>query len=66
MLQKAAVLPMGALQTSYFAVVGPNAAWAGEKPRKLADFGTNAASTVMLVEVANSDIAWAEPEDFSL
>ncbi len=60
------VLPMGALQTTYLAVVGPNAAWAGEKPRKLADFGTDAASTVMLVEVANSDIAWAEPEDFSL
>jgi prepilin-type processing-associated H-X9-DG protein len=66
MLQKAAVLPMGALQTSYFAVVGPNAAWAGEKSRKLADFGTDVASTVMLVEVANSGIAWAEPEDFSL
>ena len=25
-------------QTSYVAVVGPNAAWAGEKPRKLARF----------------------------
>ena len=65
-LSKGAILPMGALQTSYFAVVGPNAAWAGEKPRKLADFGTDAASTVMLVEVGNSGITWAEPEDISL
>ena len=32
----------GAAQTSYVAVVGPNAAWAGEKPRKLADFGKDA------------------------
>ena len=32
-------LASAAPQTSYVAVVGPNAAWAGEKPRKLADFG---------------------------
>ena len=53
-------------QTSYVAVVGPNAAWAGEKPRKLADFGNDASHTIMLVEVANSGIAWAEPRDLSL
>ena len=65
-LSKGAALPMGALQTSYFAVVGSNAAWAGGKPRKLADFGTDASRTIMLVEVANSGIVWAEPEDLSL
>ena len=54
------------IQTSYLAVVGPNAAWAGEKPRKLADFGKDAADTIMLIEVTNSGISWAEPRDLSL
>jgi hypothetical protein len=56
----------GANQTSYVAVTGPNTAWAGEKTRKLADFGKDASSTIMLIEVANSGIAYAEPRDFSL
>ena len=56
----------GTTQTSYVAVVGPNAAWAGEKSRKLADFGEEPSNTIMLVEVANSGIAWAEPRDLSL
>jgi hypothetical protein len=56
----------GATQTNYFAVVGPNAAWAGAKSRKLADFGKDASRTIMVVEVANSGIQWAEPEDLSL
>jgi hypothetical protein len=56
----------GAMQTNYFAVVGPNAAWSGGKPRKLADFGNQASRTIMLVEVADSGVAWAEPKDFSL
>ena len=42
----------GATQTNYFAVVGANTAWAGEKPRKLADFGQDAAHTILVVEVA--------------
>lgn len=54
------------IQTSYLAVVGPNTAWAGEKPRKLADFGKDAANTIMLIEVTNSGISWAEPRDLSL
>ena len=53
-------------QTSYVAVVGPNAAWEGEKSRKLSDFGNDASHTIMLVEVTNSGIAWAEPRDLSL
>jgi hypothetical protein len=51
--------------TSYLAVVGPNAAWAGEKPRKLTDFSDNLSSTIMLVEVGNSGIPWMEPRDLS-
>ncbi len=57
---------MPAAPTSYFAVVGPNAAWAGDKPRKLADFGDQASHTIMLVEVADSGVSRAEPKDVSL
>jgi hypothetical protein len=56
----------GAAQTNYVAVVGPNAAWAGDKPRKLDDIGRKTANTIMVVEVANSGIAWTEPRDLSL
>ena len=50
-------------QASYLAVVGPNAAWAGEKPRKLADFPRGGRDTIMVVEAANSGIHWMEPRD---
>jgi hypothetical protein len=52
--------------TNYVAVVGKNAAWLGDKPRKLADFGSKAADTILVIEVVNSDIKWAEPRDLSL
>jgi hypothetical protein len=55
-----------AARTSYVAVVGPNAAWEGAKPRKLSDFGPDASTTIMLVEVVNSGIDWAEPRDLWL
>jgi hypothetical protein len=53
-------------RTNYFAIVGPNASWSGDKPRKFADFGKDASRTILLVEVGDSDIAWTEPVDFSL
>jgi hypothetical protein len=58
----------GAPETSYVAVVGSNAAWAGEKPRKpgRADFPGGVSHTIMLVEVLNSGIDWTEPRDLSL
>ena len=58
----------GAAQTSYLAVVGTNAAWPGDKSRKVraADFPAGISNTVMLVEVANSGISWTEPRDLSL
>ena len=61
-----AVRQPAAVRTSYVAVVGPNTAWAGDKPRKLTDFGKHASTTIMLVEVTNSGIDWAEPKDLSL
>jgi len=56
----------GATQTNYLAVVGANAAWTGETPRTLADFGNEAANTVLLIEADNPGIQWAEPRDLSL
>jgi hypothetical protein len=53
-------------QSSYFAVTGPNTAWDGAKPKKLADFGSDAANTILVVEVKNSGVAWLEPKDLSL
>jgi hypothetical protein len=56
----------GLWRTNYVAVVGPNAAWSGDKARKLNDLGGKAADTIMVIEVANSGIAWSEPKDLSL
>ena len=52
--------------TNYLAVVGANAAWAGDTPRKLADLDPEPSHTIMLIEAANSGIVWTEPRDFSL
>ena len=53
-------VPARANSCSYFAVVGPNAAWAGTTPRKLAEF-KDPGETIMVVEVENSAASWAEP-----
>jgi hypothetical protein len=57
-----------ATQTSYVAIVGANTAWSGEKSRHLKELaGKGGAShTIMVVEVANSGIHWAEPRDLSV
>jgi hypothetical protein len=58
----------GATNTNYVAVVGKEAAWAGEKSRSLdpADLGGKTSRTIMLVEVAGTNIQWTEPRDLSL
>ena len=48
--------------TSYVAVVGPNTAWSGTTPRKLSEF-KNPGGTILVIEIANSGINWAEPRD---
>jgi hypothetical protein len=53
-------------QTGYAAIVGPNAAWLGEKTRTPSDFGAAKNTTIMLVEVADAEINWTEPKDVSL
>jgi hypothetical protein len=52
-------------QTSYLAVVGPNTAWPGSTARKLSDF-KNPSKTILVIEVANSGIQWAEPRDLQI
>jgi prepilin-type processing-associated H-X9-DG protein len=52
-------------QTNYFAVVGPNSAWAGDRPRKAGDFLGKDSDTIMVVEVAKSGVGWSEPRDCS-
>jgi prepilin-type processing-associated H-X9-DG protein len=45
--------------TNYVAVVGPNTAWG----RRLDEITDGLANTILLVEVADSGIAWMEPRD---
>jgi hypothetical protein len=54
--------------TSYVAVVGENAAWQSDKPRRLTDpdLRDHASSTIMLTETADAGINWTEPKDISL
>jgi hypothetical protein len=51
--------------TSYMMVVGPHGISDGLHSRKAADVTDDPAQTIMLVEVANSDVGWAEPKDLS-
>ena len=48
--------------TSYLAVVGPNTAWPGAKPRKLSEIA-EPDETILVVEAENSGVNWAEPRD---
>ena len=49
--------------TNYVAVVGPQTAWPGAKPVKIADITDGTSRTILVVEVANSGIHWMEPRD---
>jgi hypothetical protein len=47
--------------TSYVAVVGADAAWAGSQPRKMTEMPPS--STVMFVEIIDAGIPWTQPKD---
>jgi hypothetical protein len=52
-------------RTGYVAIVGPKAPWKGKESAKYADFYHDGTSnTILVIEVANSDIQWSEPRDF--
>lgn len=49
--------------TSYLAVVGPGTMWPETGLVRLEDVAGSADSTLMVVEVENSDVHWMEPRD---
>ncbi|MGD9720256.1 MAG: DUF1559 domain-containing protein [Pirellulales bacterium] len=55
--------PVG--ETSYTAVVGPEAGWPGSEARNIGDFTDGLSSTIALVEIAESGINWMEPRDLT-
>ena len=54
------------LTTDYLAIAGPNTAWSGKRGTKLEDFADGPENTILIVEVADSDIGWAEPRDLDI
>ena len=52
--------------TNYVAVIGPGTAWRKDGPVKLSDLPDGGSHTVMVVEVANSGVPWAEPRDLTV
>jgi len=52
--------------TNYVAVIGPGTAWHEEGPVRLSDLPDGGAHTIMLVEVADSGVHWAEPRDLTV
>ncbi len=52
--------------TSYVAIVGPETAWPGGKSVADRDISDGFANTLLVVEVANSRIPWAEPRDLQI
>ncbi len=52
--------------TSYVAIVGPHAAWRAGSGVKRGEIKDSSADTILLVEMKNSGISWAEPRDLDL
>jgi prepilin-type processing-associated H-X9-DG protein len=52
--------------TNYVAVIGPGTAWHEDGPVKLSDLPDGGKHTVMVVEVVNSGVHWAEPRDLTV
>ncbi len=49
--------------TSYVVVTGPGTLWPGTESRRFADCRDGTANTLLVVELADSDIHWMEPRD---
>jgi hypothetical protein len=52
--------------TNYVAVVGEDTAWPGAEGRTFAEFGGNAANTILVLEVIGQAIPWLEPRDVTV
>jgi prepilin-type processing-associated H-X9-DG protein len=53
-------------ETSYVAIIGPGTAWQPGKGLKLRAIKDKPSETILLVEMKNSGIHWAEPRDLDL
>ncbi len=53
------------VNTSYAAVVGPEAAWPGARSMTIREVTDGPATTICVVEVANSGFHWMEPRDLT-
>lgn len=49
--------------SNYLAVVGKDTAWPDTDSFQLTDFTDGTAQTILIVEVADSDVIWCEPRD---
>ncbi len=58
--------PDAPLTTHYVAVTGPGTAWPGPTGSRVEDISDGCNNTVLLVEIAASDIHWMEPRDVTL
>lgn len=62
--------PFGAVNprpyTDYVAITGPGTAFPGAEPVRFDQITDGLANTILLVEIANSDIHWTEPRDLHI
>jgi len=49
--------------TNYVVMIGPRTAWPGDTPVRMSDIADGTRNTWLVVEVADSGIAWSEPRD---
>lgn len=50
----------------FLAVVGPKAAWASDRQRKISDIRDGTSNTMLVVAVRNTGIKWHEPRDIAV
>ena len=53
-------------RSDYLAIAGPGTVFPGSRPTTIHDVRDGAASTIMVAEVAGSDIHWMEPRDLDV
>lgn len=56
----------GPYDTSYVAIIGPGTLWDPNEKNSLDRIRDGASQTILLIEMKNSGIAWAEPRDLDL
>ncbi|MBW3597401.1 MAG: DUF1559 domain-containing protein [Planctomycetes bacterium] len=57
--------PQAGSKTSYFAVVGPDAAWSGAAAQSLDDFDGGSDAAILVLEGPADQIEWSEPRDLT-